>query len=143
MTLTPPAEVLLSYFTGLAPVGLLFEPRVANALTDLGYVARRSIYIRLSELIRTGCIKKHAYGGKGTFGLLSVVKRLEHMPVPLPPESSPASPEITHNRVKRAATRPDWFARLAEIPPDTRTLTQRAFGDPLPERSALYRRQHA
>lgn len=28
-------------------------------------------------------------------------------------------------------------ARLAEIPPDTRTLTQRMFGDPLPGRSAL------
>lgn len=28
-------------------------------------------------------------------------------------------------------------ARLAEIPADTRTLTQRTFGDPLPGRSAL------
>jgi len=31
----------------------------------------------------------------------------------------------------------DVAARLAEIPPDTRTLTQRMFGDPLPGRSAL------
>lgn len=31
-------------------------------------------------------------------------------------------------------------ARLAEIPPDTRTLTGYLFGDPLPARSALARR---
>lgn len=31
-------------------------------------------------------------------------------------------------------------ARLAEIPPDTRCLTARFFGDPLPGRSALDRR---
>lgn len=31
-------------------------------------------------------------------------------------------------------------ARLAEIPPDTRNLTQRVCGDPIFERSALYKR---
>lgn len=31
----------------------------------------------------------------------------------------------------------DALARLAEIPPDTRSLTGRLFGDPLPGRSAL------
>lgn len=35
----------------------------------------------------------------------------------------------------------DVAARLAEIPPDTRTLTGFLFGDPLPGRSALARRQ--
>ncbi|KRB22692.1 hypothetical protein ASE05_16035 [Mesorhizobium sp. Root172] len=35
----------------------------------------------------------------------------------------------------------DIAARLAEIPPDTRTLTQRLCGDPLPQRSALYKMQ--
>ncbi len=34
----------------------------------------------------------------------------------------------------------DGAARLAEIPPDTRDITGRAFGDPLPGRSALCRR---
>lgn len=34
----------------------------------------------------------------------------------------------------------DYAARLAEIPPDTRSLTARVFGDPLPARSALHRR---
>jgi hypothetical protein len=34
----------------------------------------------------------------------------------------------------------DIEARLAEIPADTRSLTARLFGDPLPERSALFQR---
>jgi hypothetical protein len=34
----------------------------------------------------------------------------------------------------------DLMARLAEIPSDTRGLTARTFGDPLPGRSALDRR---
>lgn len=34
-------------------------------------------------------------------------------------------------------------ARLAEIPPDRRNLTQRIAGDPVFERSALYRKLHA
>lgn len=34
----------------------------------------------------------------------------------------------------------DVAARLAEIPPDTRSLTQRICGDPLPGRDALSRR---
>lgn len=37
----------------------------------------------------------------------------------------------------------DAAARLAEIPEDTRTLTQRLCGDPLFERSALYRKTMA
>ncbi len=35
---------------------------------------------------------------------------------------------------------PERHARIAKIPPDTRTLTQRMFGDPLPARSALAQR---
>lgn len=42
----------------------------------------------------------------------------------------------------RMATSAEIAARLAEIPDDTRTLTQRICGDPIPERSALYRRMH-
>lgn len=48
---------------------------------------------------------------------------------------------------RRAKTRynedrvgPELMARLAEIPADTRGLTARMFGDPLPGRSALDRR---
>lgn len=41
-----------------------------------------------------------------------------------------------HGRVDEAVA----AARLAEIPPDTRNLTQRICGDPLFERSALYKK---
>ncbi|TIO15612.1 MAG: hypothetical protein E5X86_19780 [Mesorhizobium sp.] len=41
-----------------------------------------------------------------------------------------------HGRVDESVA----AARLAEIPPDTRDLTQRVCGDPIFERSALYKR---
>lgn len=44
------------------------------------------------------------------------------------------------SRATREATKNDFLARLAEIPPDTRSLTARAFGDPIFQRSALYRK---
>lgn len=60
---------------------------------------------------------------------------------------------INDRRREKAGTRPmrhtvawarppeaDTAARLAEIPPDTRSLTQRLCGDPLPGRDALSRR---
>jgi hypothetical protein len=37
----------------------------------------------------------------------------------------------------------DAAARLAEVPPDDRSLTARMFGDPLRGRSALDKRQHS
>jgi hypothetical protein len=37
------------------------------------------------------------------------------------------------------ALRQDFAARLTEIPPDTRSLTGKIFGDPLPGRSAFDR----
>ena len=142
MTLSPPAEVLLSYLTGLAPVGQTFEPRVAHVMADLGYRQHVSIYRCLSELIAAGCVKKHIYGGKDTLGLMAVTKRLENIPAFVPPKPMPPTPEVTLNRVKKpAATRSDWFARLAEIPADTRDLTGRLCGDPIAQRSALYLRQ--
>lgn len=47
------------------------------------------------------------------------------------------------SRATREATKNDFLARLAEIPPDTRSLTARIAGDPLPGRSALDRRYSA
>jgi hypothetical protein len=73
--------------------------------------------------------------------VLVVRKRPEAFYEPEPVE--PELPTIRHNLdVGRGgrAQRADWFARLAEIPPDTRSLTGRAVGDPLPGRSALARR---
>ena len=46
---------------------------------------------------------------------------------------------ISH-MASRNSVADDAMARLAEIPPDTRGLTARTFGDPIPGRSALDRR---
>ena len=47
---------------------------------------------------------------------------------------------VEPNGEHRERFRAEIGARLAEIPPDTRSLTARAFGDPIFERSALYRK---
>lgn len=41
-------------------------------------------------------------------------------------------PTPTGVHVRRSITKQEYAARLAEIPPDTRTFTQRFFGDPIP-----------
>lgn len=46
-------------------------------------------------------------------------------------------------RAEARASKADRLARLAEIPPDTRSLTGRICGDPIPGRSALDRRARA
>lgn len=43
--------------------------------------------------------------------------------------------------VEKKPPEADYMARLAEIPPDTRNLSQRLMGEPVPGRSALDRRQ--
>ncbi len=48
---------------------------------------------------------------------------------------------VNHYVTKSGPRSKDIEARLAEIPLDTRDLTARLFGDPLPERSALKSRQ--
>ena len=45
------------------------------------------------------------------------------------------------HKVESAIALPDVLARLAEIPADTRSLTARLFGDPLPGRAALDHRR--
>lgn len=51
-------------------------------------------------------------------------------------------PSISGNIVKfpNGVSSIDFMARLAEIPPDTRSKTQRMFGDPVFQRSALAQR---
>lgn len=44
------------------------------------------------------------------------------------------------NRIDRRPSHSDVAERLAEIPPDTRDLTSRLCGDPLPGRRAIDRR---
>jgi hypothetical protein len=141
--LTPPSEVMLSYLTGLAPVGTLFEPTLGQLMTDLGYRQKVSIYRCLGELMRSGCVKKIACGANGTIGVLMVARRLEefaerHLPKPeecgTPPDGDCATEDATlgRSRLANRVTREDWYARLAEMPDDTRDLTARVLGDPIP-----------
>jgi len=46
----------------------------------------------------------------------------------------------TSGSAVRAADRDDFYDHLAEIPPDTRDLTGRILGDPIPGRRAIDRR---
>jgi hypothetical protein len=143
MMLTPPSEVLLSYLTGLAPVGTLFEPTLGQLMADLGYRQKVSIYRCLGELMRGGCVKKIACGANGTIGVLMVARRLEeleerHLPKPEECGTRPDgdcvaedAPQI-RSRLANRVTREDWYARLAEMPDDTRDLTARVLGDPIP-----------
>jgi AraC-like DNA-binding protein len=56
-------------------------------------------------------------------------------------------PSLPRKTARESATaisiKEDAAARLAEIPPDTRSLTARLAGDPLPGSSALDKRQQA
>lgn len=45
------------------------------------------------------------------------------------------------NTATTSVTKLDFEARLAEIPPDTRTLTQRLCGDPIPNDPRRFGRQ--
>lgn len=142
--LTPSSEVVLSYLTGLAPVGEPFEPKLTMLMADLGYRQKVSIYKCLGELIRKDCVRKIAGGSGGTVGVLVVEKRLENLAerhlkrdmrrgceaaVGLPAEEDKTG---SAGWLSGRVSREDWLARLAEIPDDTRDLTARVLGDPLP-----------
>ena len=141
----PAAEVLLSYLCGLGPVGQPVEPPFAWLMEDLGYHQKVTIYRCLNDLIREGAVARVAGGRNGTLGLLVVRRRPEQIqivsprrpePVVEPPECAVPALHMAEWRV----TKEERAARLAEIPQDTRNLTQRVFGDPVYERSALARR---
>ncbi len=55
--------------------------------------------------------------------------------------SEPVKMSRILGRVQYARKREEIAALLASIPEDTRDLTQRICGDPLPGRSALHRKQ--
>jgi hypothetical protein len=139
----PAAEVLLSYLCGLGPVGQPVEPRFDWLMADLGYRQKVTIYRCLNDLIRERAVERVAGGRSGTLGLLVVRRRPEQIPRPRPPEPVVEPPECavpTLHMAEWRVTKEERAARLAEIPQDTRNLTQRVFGDPVYERSALARR---
>ena len=112
-------------------------------MEDLGYRQKVTIYRCLNDLIRERAVERVAGGRSGTLGLLVVRRRPEqivrrHPPAPViqPPECAAPTLHMAEWRV----TKEERAARLAEIPQDTRNLTQLVFGDPVYERSALARR---
>jgi hypothetical protein len=148
----PAAEVLLSYLCGLGPIGQPVEPPFAWLMEDLGYHQKVTIYRCLNDLIRAGAVARIAGGRNGTLGLLVVRRRPEQVELrlPHPPErvaepveepSECAVPKL--HMAEWRVTKEERAARLAEIPQDTRNLTQRVFGDPVYERSALASRHRA
>lgn len=76
-TRNPRQAELLSYLTGLAPVGEPFEFRRHEAVSDLGFGTVRSIYHRLKPLMAMGLIARHYGGLFPKRGALVVLKRLE------------------------------------------------------------------
>jgi len=139
----PAAEVLLSYLCGLGPVGQPVEPRFDWLMADLGYRQKVTIYRCLNDLIRERAVERVAGGRSGTLGLLVVRCRPEQIVRQPPPEPVVEPSEIavpTLHMAEWRVTKEERAARLAEIPQDTRNLTQLVFGDPVYERSALARR---
>lgn len=105
MMLSAPAEVMLSYLIGLAPVGATIEPSLDTLSSDLGYNQKASIYRLLSELISGGYVKRIATGRNGSIGVLLVKKR-----------QSPAKPIDLDRRLK---------ARLEILEEENRQLKDR------------------
>jgi hypothetical protein len=84
--LTPSAEVMLSYFTGLAPAGETFETALGQVYADVPSCPTRARFCQIvSELIAAGCVRKYSCGYNST-GVLAVLRRLEAMPHRQPAE---------------------------------------------------------
>lgn len=74
---SPRQAELLSYLTGLAPVGQPFEFRRHEAVADLGFGTVRSIYHRLKPLMAMGLIARQRSELYPKRGAIVVLKRLE------------------------------------------------------------------
>jgi len=139
--LTPPSEVFLSYLTGLAPVGHVVVTHIDTMLVDLGYTSKFVLYRHLNELTKAGCVRRIAAGRHNSFGEFIVIRRLEELSERhVDKTEEPIVVNHTVRNTVNSATRADWLARIAEVPPDQRGLTALIAGDPLPARSALARR---
>lgn len=143
--LTLPQATLLSYLTGLGPVGSPVEVGIGDLAADLGYKNHRSFYTHLSSLMGRGFVMRLTPGYRGRTGVLAVKKRLEDHRPPAPVLALPVGPRRAAKELSISEARQDAYARLAEIPRDDRTPAQRLMGDPIGCRSALWakRREEA
>lgn len=140
--LTLPQATVLSYFTGLGPVGTPVEISIRDLSDDLGFRNPRSFYTHLTSLIVGGFVRRLSGGTGGSTGALVVLKRLEDDPPPPPVVEAPMPRRPAEERSDSMA-KIDAYARLAEIPRDTRTPAQRLMGDPIPQRSALWKKRES
>lgn len=78
--LSPMAEVLLSYFTGFAPLGYTFEVPSHIRELDIPEVGKsKQRFAQLvNELVGAGCVRRFSRGVRSS-GVISVVKRLEQI----------------------------------------------------------------
>lgn len=74
----PRQAELLSYLTGLAPVGDTIEVPLAWIVKDLGFNTRSAIRNLIADLISHRAIRRIAVGARASSGVLVVLKRVEH-----------------------------------------------------------------
>lgn len=75
----PRAEVLLSYFTGMAPVGETFEVPMAWLSEDIHINTKTAYHNYLNQLLAIGAVRRVACGAQRSTGVIVVVRRLEEM----------------------------------------------------------------
>jgi hypothetical protein len=150
----PIDEETLSYLTGLAPVGEPLEVPMEWVKADLGFRCRQTWYLRINALIAEGCVRRLECGSAKSTGVFIVTRPLERGRVPM--NETKRETEARYHQERKQATednRASGFMHVArlprihedarrlmeEIPADTRGLTARLMGDPIPGRGALGR----
>lgn len=141
--MTPRAVELWSYLVGLGPVG---EPIYANPYwiaEDIGIRKHNHLSGLMTQLVRDKAIKR--LGGR----TIVVLKRppaekewekRKVVSMPAKKEFHELSDYEKHRRISGRELwerkRQEYLQAIESIPADTRNLTQRLLGDPLPTRSA-------
>lgn len=123
----PRAEELWSYLIGLAPVGQTVS--LGGHLSEDLNMKRTFVAVCATELVNAGVIKRTGPGLCIVLQRIGPMREKRRKPV----DDSP----VLHPRVTESSE-----PRNPILPPplDTRDMTARMFGDPLPGRSALDRR---
>jgi hypothetical protein len=77
-----PEEVLLSYLTGLGPVGQPLEVNRRELMRDLDIPIKTYFYRLLARLVKAGAVKRLTTGAHNRIGLIAVMKRPEQLQFP-------------------------------------------------------------
>lgn len=134
----PRTEEVWSYLIGVVPVGKEF--RLDQRMYDDLKMRRSTVSSHVSRLVRAGKVRRV---GPSTVIVLDrdipYREKYKRQYDSGQEEDIDWSGEIIHPRVTVDGhkIRRDAMRLMAQIPDDTRDLTGRIFGDPLPGRSAL------